>query len=325
MPYSTHIAVFLLLVLTCSTLFAGKFYRWQDADGNWHYTDTIPPDQIKKEHSQLDQHGIQVEKVKRVKSSKERAQEAELEKLRAKQQLIIEKQRAEDRVLLRTFRSGDDIIMARDGKLRAVDQKIQLIESNIKRIKQKLLAMQQNAAEMELAGSPLSAYDRKNIDGTNNSLKEAYADIIARKQRKSEIRKKYAHDLNRFRELHKISDSQISDTNKEEVEDLSLMNVLNCEDDSNCNQAWSRAEAFVRLHATTPIQISGKNILMTAQPKQTSDISITISRTHNQRNDATYLFMDLQCRDSESGAEFCASEPVDQIRRAFQDYLSGKR
>ena len=324
MSHSTHIATFLLLILISTTLIAAKYYRWQDSDGNWHYTDTIPPEQIKKEHSQLDEHGVHIEKINRAKSLTEIAQEAEVEKLRARQKLILDKQQAEDRVLLRTFRSGDDIIMARDGKLRAVDQRIHLIESNIKRIKQKLLNMQQNAAEMELAGAPLSAYQRKGIDATNQSLKEAYASIIAKKQRKTEIHKKYAHDLNRFNVLRKLSSNQSDDMLGEVAEDLELKNVLNCESDSNCNQAWPRAEQFVRLHATTPIQISGDNIIVTASPKQTADISITISRTRDPQKNRTYLFMDLQCRDSEQGAEFCAGEQVGQIRDQFQGFVGGK-
>ncbi|MCF6283357.1 MAG: DUF4124 domain-containing protein [Candidatus Polarisedimenticolaceae bacterium] len=321
--HTYYTVIFLLLTLVSSTLFADQFYRWQDANGNWHYTDTIPPEQIIKEHSKLDEQGLQVESIKRVKNAEELAKEAELEKLRAKQRLILERQQAEDRVLLRTFRSGDDIIMARDGKLRAVDLQIQLIESNIKRMKEKLAKMHQSAAESELSGLPLSAHQLKNIQITNESLKGAYASIIIRKQRKAAIHKKYNHDLQRFLEMHKMSSKQADDAFNEKGGELELQNVLKCGDDSHCQQAWSRAEQFVRLNATTQLQVIGDNIIMTAPPKLNTDISITISRIYDQKTSVTFLFMDLQCKESETGIDFCTSEKVGGIYSQFQGYLSG--
>ncbi len=319
---SRYIVIFLLLTLASSTLFAEKFYRWQDADGNWHYTDTIPPEQIKKEHSQLDEHGVQLELIKRVKNAEELAKEAELEKLRAKQQRILERQQAEDRVLLRTFRSGDDIIMARDGKLRAVDLQMTLVKSNIKRMKEKLSKMHQLAAKKELSGAPLSARQKKNIQTINESLEDAYASIIKRKQRKATIHEKYNHDLKRFLEMNKLSSQQADDVFNEKSSELELQNVLACETESSCQQAWSRAEQFVRLNATTPLQVIGGNIIMSAPAKLASDISLTISRTRNKKG-STYIFMDLQCNDSISGAEFCEGDEVKRVYSQFQSYLKG--
>lgn len=322
MFYSRYTLIFLLLTLTSSTLFAEKFYRWQDADGNWHYTDTIPPEQIKKEHTQLDKHGVPLKVIKRVKNAEELAKEAELEKLRAKQQKILERQQAEDRVLLRTFRSGDDIIMARDGKLRAVDLQMTLIKSNIKRMKEKLSKMHQLAAKKELSGSPLSPRQKKNIQATNESLEDAYASIIKRKQRKATIHEKYSHDLKRFLEMNKLSSQQADDVFNEKGSELELQNVLACETERSCQHAWSRAEQFVRLHATTPLQVIGDNIIMSAPAKLTSDISLTISRTRDKQ-ESTYIFMDLQCNDSISGAEFCESDEVKGVYSQFQSYLKG--
>ena len=74
----------------------------------------------------------------RPKTAEEIAQEKELARLRAEQKRLIEEQRAKDRVLLRTFRSSDDILMTRDGKLTAIDTSIQITRSNIKRLKFKL-------------------------------------------------------------------------------------------------------------------------------------------------------------------------------------------
>jgi hypothetical protein len=322
---SHYIVIFLLLFLVSNALIASTFYRWQDADGHWHYTDTIPPEQIKKEHSQLDKHGIEVGAVKRVKNSEELAKEAALKKLRAKQKKILERQQAEDRVLLRTFRSGDDIIMARDGKLRAVDLQMTLVKSNIKRMKEKLRKMHQRAAEKELSGTSLSTAQKENIKTINSSLKDTYASIIKRKQRKATIYEKYNHDLKRFLEMHKLSSKQADDIINEKGSELELQNVLSCADEASCQQAWARVEQFILLNATTNLQVIGDNIIMSAPPKLSSDISLTISRTRDYKKNSTYIFMDLQCNDSVSGSEFCEGDEVKRVYSQFQDYLKGEQ
>lgn len=319
--YSHYLVIFLSLILAGGPLFADTFYRWQDADGNWHYTDTIPPEQIKKEHSQLDERGIQIEAIKRVKNAEELAKEVELEKLRAKQRKILERQQAEDRVLLRTFRSGDDIIMARDGKLRAVDLQMQLVKSNIKRMKEKLRKMHKQAAEKELSGLQLSARQKENIQSINHSLKEAYASIIKKKQHKATIHEKYNQDLKRFLEMHKLSSKQADDVFNEKGGELELQNVLTCKDESSCQQAWLRVEQFIHLNATTPLQVIGDSIIMTAPPKLSTDISLTISKTNDRKRNRIYIFMDLQCNDSVSGSEFCEGGEVKNVYRQFQSFL----
>ena len=63
MKYTLKIAT--LLVLIFSTTAYGKLYKWVDEDGKVHYSDKMPPDQIKREHQELNQHGVVKETVKR--------------------------------------------------------------------------------------------------------------------------------------------------------------------------------------------------------------------------------------------------------------------
>ena len=323
--HSTLVLSFVLLAVALSSASAAKFYRWQDAEGNWHYTDTLPPEQVKREHTRIDNRGVQVEQVKRAKTDEERAQEAEIERLRKKQQLLIEKQQAEDRVLLRTFRSGDDIIMARDGKLRAVDLQIQLVKSNIKRLKTKLAEMQKTAADLELGGNPASPQYFKEIDKVRATLEDAYASIITKKERKNSIRQRYQKDLERFNELHKLSTLQSAKSSVEQRMITELKNVLDCGSDAECDQTWQKAEPFVQQHATTILQMLADSIIMTAPPKTDSDISITLSRIKDLKKGTTQLFMDLQCRDSEAGKKLCGSDTVAQIYRQFRSQFSGNK
>ena len=74
----------------------------------------------------------------------------------------------------------------------------------------------------------------------------------------------------------------------------------------------------MRENATTPMQIIGDNIIMTAAPASNRDVSITVSRVDNPESGRTVLFMDLFCKDTVAGKEHCRSDRVFAIRHAFR-------
>ena len=125
---------------------AGKLYRWVDEEGNVHYTDQIPADQVDRSRDELSDKGVRTATVPRAKTKEEREEERRVEQLRAEQQRLIEKQQAADRVLLRTFRSQDDIVMAMGGKLAAISVMIKITQGNIRRHQKKLADLQHQAA-----------------------------------------------------------------------------------------------------------------------------------------------------------------------------------
>ncbi|MEJ1397702.1 MAG: DUF4124 domain-containing protein, partial [Candidatus Sedimenticola sp. (ex Thyasira tokunagai)] len=118
-----------LLIACIGTADAGRLYRWVDDQGKVHYSDHVPTEHSRSARSQLDERGLEVKRTEAAKSAKEIAREKELKKLREEQQRLIERQRAKDQVLLRTFRTEDDILMARNGKLTSIDTMIMIIRS----------------------------------------------------------------------------------------------------------------------------------------------------------------------------------------------------
>jgi hypothetical protein len=72
------------------------------------------------------------------------------------------------------------------------------------------------------------------------------------------------------------------------------------------------------------VKMEGENILMTGEPAEGDDISITVSRFHDEKTKQTLIFMDLQCKDNNQGNELCAKgEKVARIKAGFQPMLSG--
>jgi hypothetical protein len=304
---------------------AAKLYKWVDDEGHTHYSDKVPPTDVKRARAQLDEHGVTVDRIDAAKTPEQLRQEEEEARLRKEQERLAKKQRQEDRVLLRTFRSEDDIVMARDGQIQSVDTYIRVTQSNIKRLKRTLAEMQKNAAELELSGQTISSRYLKDIETKRQALKDSYRSIVERENEKNRIRQSFANDLNRFRELKQLA--QTNDPMQEASQSYTdaLLNVYNCGNDRDCEQPWQRAKAYLKQHSSTPVKMDGENIIMTGSPVESDDISITVSRIYDRKTNQTLIFMDLQCKDTSQGHALCTrGEKVLRIKKNFQAALGGE-
>lgn len=306
----------LILLLAMSTaVSAPKLYKWVDENGNIFYSDKIPPNANKGAHSLLNEKGVTVENKGAAKTDEEIEQEKEIERLRREKELVIKKQQAKDKVLLKTFRSEDDLILARDGKLRSVDNYIEITKGNIKRFKDKLSIMQGQAADLEKAGKPVSKKFQDDMEAIKRQINQSYASIVAREQTKQDIRSAYQYDIDRFRTLKKLSSSDEDKT--EENAEAELNTVFRCADVIQCDEAWEKAVAYVKKHATTRLQLLGEKIYMTSAPTTDKDVSLTVARIKNKKTLEEKIFLDQQCRTSLYGQEFCDSEISKNIKRGF--------
>ncbi len=299
---------------------AAKLYKWVDEAGKTHYTDKLPPDQAQKSRSELNERGIEINKVDRAKTAEEIAQEKELERLREERERLIEKQKAEDRVLLRTFRSEDDIIMAMDGKLTAIDVMIEITKSNIRQSKTQLADMQESAAIAERMGKKPSAKLLEDIANTRQQLKNSYAAIISREKDKERIKKKADEDLNRFRTLKKLEVARAPEIERK-TRTSQLDYVVPCPDDKICDSYWERSKEYAMRHATTKTELTSDSVIMTAAPGKDNDVGITLSRIPKEEGQGEHIFFDLQCKPSKEGVKFCESAKIKEIKKGFKGFV----
>ncbi len=305
-----------LLILALLPCANARLYRWVDEGGTVHYTDRLPPKYVKKSHEELDAHGVTVNKVERAKTAEEIARDKRIQKLREEQRRLIEKQKAEDRVLLRTFRSVDDIQLTRDGKIATIDSMIAVDRGNIKRTKQRLEQMQDNAAELEKRGEAVSKRYLANIAQLRNEIRATYAAILRRERSKDEIFSRYARDIERFKKIAEVRNQNA--VVEQSTRNVWLDNIVRCTSKPDCDRRWQGMEAFVRQYATTPIQILGERIIATKTPKRGVDVSITVSRIREKSLPGATLFLDIQCKNTLSGQELCASQKIADIKRDFR-------
>lgn len=312
-----------LALLAAVPASAAKLYKWVDEQGNVYYSDQVPPRYIEREHSRLSEQGLEVERRAAAKSAEQLRQEQEIARLRKLQQELIEQQEAEDRVLLSSFRTEDDLLMARDGKLEAIDNQISLSREEIRRSKSRLAKMQANAAELERRGQAANPKFLAQIEETRESIEDLHLRILNLQRQKKEISANFERDIARFRQLRQLDDyNKSGGTASAQNSPATLLDsTVLCFEPSECDRLWEITKGYVRRHATTQLQTIGKRVIVTATPRKDDDVSLTASRIPETELGRERIFLDIQCRESILGREFCQGEEVAKIRTGFRAAL----
>ncbi|MBK5968751.1 MULTISPECIES: DUF4124 domain-containing protein [Thiorhodovibrio] len=320
----TIAAVAVWLFVCAWSAAASQLYRWVDDDGKVHFSDRLPPEASDKARTELSDEGIPVREVERAKTRAEWMQEQEIERLRKEAQAQIDKQRREDEILLRSYRTADDLIMMRDGKIAAIDVMIQQIRGNVRRLQNQINRFQSNAADLERAGKPVDRRTEQAIASTKESIEGEYAQILQHQLAKQDIYEQFADDLERFRRLKDVREP-VADNGSAEIL-LGLKNLVPCANDRECDLLWGQAVGYVETNSTEPIESLSNNVVITAAPKDDDDIGLILSRIPNDAGDpgaGALLFLDLQCRNYVQTALSCRTPARAAVVEGFREALLG--
>ncbi|WP_456413238.1 DUF4124 domain-containing protein [Thiolapillus sp.] len=323
-----RISFFLALLIVISHSANAKLYKWVDEEGNVQYSDKLPPAAVKKPHEKLDRHGLVIDRKGRAKTPEEIAEEERVKRLREETQRQIAEQQAKDRVLLNSYRSDDDIILARDGKLATIDSQIRITYTNITRLKERLSGYKQKAANLERLGKAISAQLQTSIDNTRKEINDSYASILRQEKDKDTIRSKYAQDLERFRTLSKLkadNRAQILAETERKNDDAIVKTVVHCQDLTHCNNLWNKAKTYAKKYATTPVYVDSDKIFITQPPRKNEDLSITVSRLRPRKDQAELIFLDIQCKKEVATDTWCKRPEAIKIRENFRTAILGKK
>lgn len=194
-----------LLALACGGAPGGALAAgikcWTNDQGVRECGNAVPPEYAQKKHEELNKTGITVNETERAKTAEELAAEREREKQREEQERLA-KQRAErDRVLLSTFTTEEDLLLARDSRLQAIDARIKHTREFMAKMEQTLQDMQAQAAEQERSGKGVSDDLKRELDDLQRQIQEQREFIEKSEQEKAEVRETFAEDLARYREL----------------------------------------------------------------------------------------------------------------------------
>lgn len=203
--HSCFIASLTVSVLCVSPLQAAGTKKWVDEQGQIHYGDRIPPEYLRGEHSVINEQGIEVRKNQAMKTEAELSKEAELQRQKQaeerKRLIEARKQALRDRVLTDTFTTENDLIIARDARVEAVDSQISLTKTLIEHDQQRLNDVQNRIKSIEASGREAPENLHKEVKSLSRQLENNDRFIEDRKKERQKIIDSFDADIKRFREL----------------------------------------------------------------------------------------------------------------------------
>ena len=190
--------LFALLLAGAALPAEARIYRWVDAQGNVHYSDTLPVrdsgrgnDVLSKDGQVIKHHDSEAQK---------KAQETAAAAARAQHEAELKKQRR-DQALLATYTTPQEIDLARD---RALDNYRLIIKSTQLRLDQvnaNLAELQGRAASFARANKPVPPYLSAELARAQSEQASLATSIQQNQQAMAQTRAQYAADKARFIEL----------------------------------------------------------------------------------------------------------------------------
>lgn len=189
------------LGLAASVAHAGNIECWKDKNGMRECGNSVPPEYSQERIEVLDDNGNVVEVRPAAKTKAQLAEEARKAKEEAKRKAKAAEQARQDTILMDTFGSVDDIKFARDQKLQAIEGIIKITKGAVDVLREKLEGLQTRAANIERAGHEPPKSLLGQMADTKRQIADKQSFVDAKHREQDAIRREYAADIKRFREL----------------------------------------------------------------------------------------------------------------------------
>lgn len=200
----------MLVMVWTDAMAATRMYRYENEQGVLVIDYSVPPELVHKGYEVLNTHGRVIETVPRALTTKE----LEAKGVEEMKRLNAARQAEQDKKLLAIFSGPADAERARDRKIEALDVYINVTRGNILKLREDFNNTQAQAAERERAGQPVQDFQIEKIDSLQRQIDQAEESILEKEKEKDVIRAEYAKDIERLRELEKIRQKAVQDSQR---------------------------------------------------------------------------------------------------------------
>jgi hypothetical protein len=200
----TLIKIFVGLFLLTQTFQAQALIKCKDKDGNWHFGDTLPPECAQQGYQELNEQGLVVDETARAKTDEEILEAKRLAEIEAEKARVEAEAARKDKILLDTFTNVDDINMARDGKIAALETTISLAEKRNEKLQSEMDKLIAKAAEAERAGNEPPENLEKDIEALKRQINNNNEFIAEKRKEQTMVAAESEKDVVRFKELKGI-------------------------------------------------------------------------------------------------------------------------
>jgi len=205
MPYrhrksilSNSLAYVLVTLTTSSSAYAADLFRWQDDQGNTHYTDQVPPEYIEQGYRVISEQGLTIRTIKPT---------SEVESGAVPSTPKISKQQAyQDQRLLMTYSNEDEIIATRDRKLADMQAMLDLTQETVSLLETQFRQLAKEAGDFEKQGKSIPDSLLSQISAAKNKIAKHQTRLEQGSNNISEIKQGFYEILQRYRLLKSTMD-----------------------------------------------------------------------------------------------------------------------
>jgi hypothetical protein len=156
-------------------------YKWTDAEGALHYSDSLPPEAVKFGYEIVNPQGVVIKHVDRAKTSEERAAaKAEIAKAQAAKDTAEARVR-NDKQMLAAYPTEDDLKRAQHQQAEMMEQNLTSARISLQSQEKSLAELLGHAAEFDSNNKPVPTNLAKKISDMRKQVEEQRS-YIARKQ-----------------------------------------------------------------------------------------------------------------------------------------------
>ena len=176
-------------------------YKWRDAEGNLHYTDSLPADAGVRGYDVVNGQGILVKHVEPAKTAEERAAaKADAATARASKD-AAERQKRDDQQLLAANPTEEDLRTNQQQQLEMIDLHIKSLTTGLESLERSLTDLLGRAAEFESNDKPVPAKLSGQITNVRTKI-DAQHTLLSRQTTERETTAAgFASELDRYRLL----------------------------------------------------------------------------------------------------------------------------
>ena len=197
----TIVSIILGVLLFGQSFQVAAIIKCQDAEGNWHMGDTVPPECVKTGYEEVSKQGMVKNVQEREKTNAELQEEARLAIIEKENQLKADERARKDRILLDTYTKVSGIEKSRDDNIFAIETRITLTKKRIEKIQLDLDKRIKSAAAAERSGKTANEELKKDIESLRRQIKNNEQFIADRRKEQESVKLAYQADIERFKQL----------------------------------------------------------------------------------------------------------------------------
>ena len=199
----TGLVALLLMALLATPAMAQKLYRWVDKDGNVHYSDQVPPDEIDQAREELNEKGMVIESVDVAASAEDlEALGEQAERLRTERARLL-LQIAKDREIEESYADEEEIIRNRERKLGGINLVIRNSTTFIESQSDSLTSLQKRKTKVEADGGKVSDAYQSMLDDLDRQITQQQVVLETKTRERDEVVGFYDKELASYRAMLK--------------------------------------------------------------------------------------------------------------------------